>query len=290
MKKICKIILLVLIIFNISACTNTENKNLKILTTVYPINFIVTELYKESEIISIYPDGANISEYTLTDKQIEDYSKNDIFIYNGLSNEQTIAKNLINKNKKLNVIDVAYGLKYTTGLEELWLSPNYFIMLATTIKNNLKDFTSSKYINDEIEKNYKSLEETVSIMDAELRNISSEAKKVGKGTIVVSSNVLKFLENYGFNVISLEDKENSTTANQNSIKNHFKNGTYTTIFMKDNDEKTELINTLEKNYNAKIILVNSMNTISKEQNTDNETYLTLMNKFIEEIRSATIGN
>lgn len=287
MKKLTKILILLVVLFSTCGCSQKESENLNILTTVYPINYIINEIYKEGNVTSIYPDGADISNYSLTDKQVEEYSKNNIFIYNGLSNEQTIAKNLINKNKKLNVIDVAYGLKYTSGMEELWLSPNYFIMLATTIKDNLKDFTNSNYVNEEIEKNYKELEETLSLVDAKLRSISENAKAVNKNTIVVSSNVLKFLENYGFKVISLEDKEYTSTINQNNIKSHFKNGTYTTLFMKDNDQKTDLIKSLETTYNAKIITVSSLNTISKEQREENENYLTIMNKFISEIEAAT---
>lgn len=287
MKKLTKILILLVVLFSTCGCSQKESENLNILTTVYPINYIINEIYKEGNVTSIYPDGADISNYSLTDKQVEEYSKNNIFIYNGLSNEQTIAKNLINKNKKLNVIDVAYGLKYTSGMEELWLSPNYFIMLATTIKDNLKDFTNSNYINEEIEKNYKELEETLSLADAKLRSISENAKAVNKNTIIVSSNVLKFLENYGFKVISLEDKEYTSTINQNNIKSHFKNGTYTTLFMKDNDQKTDLIKSLETTYNAKIITVSSLNTISKEQREENENYLTIMNKFISEIEAAT---
>lgn len=287
MKKLTKILILLVVLFSTCGCSQKESENLNILTTVYPINYIINEIYKEGNVTSIYPDGADISNYSLTDKQVEEYSKNNIFIYNGLSNEQTIAKNLINKNKKLNVIDVAYGLKYTSGMEELWLSPNYFIMLATTIKDNLKDFTNSNYVNEEIEKNYKELEETLSLVDAKLRSISENAKAVNKNTIVVSSNVLKFLENYGFKVISLEDKEYTSTINQNNIKSHFKNGTYTTLFMKDNDQKTDLIKSLQTTYNAKIITVSSLNTISKEQREENENYLTIMNKFISEIEAAT---
>lgn len=288
MKKI-KAILLLAILLTTTACDTRNSEGLKVLTTVYPISYIVSEIYDQGNITSIYPDGADVEAYNLTDKQIKEYSKNDVFIYNGLSNELTTAKNLINKNSKLKVIDVAYGLKFNNGIEELWLSPNYFLMLATTIKTNLQDFTDSKYANEEIEKKYKKLEETLSVMDAELRNVAKSANDINKGTIITSSNTFKYLNNYGFNVISLEDEENLTTNNLNNLKNNFKNGTYSTIFIKDTEEKTELINTLEKDYSAKVVTVNTMTTLTTESKNNNENYLSIMNEFIEDIKNATLG-
>lgn len=289
MNKMKKITIILLALLTTTACTKQKNDGLNILTTVYPINFIVQEIYNTGNITSIYPEGANIEEYNLTDKQIKEYSKNDIFIYNGLSSEQTTAKNLINQNRKLKIIDVAYGLKFNNGIEELWLSPNYFLMLANTIKKNLQEFTNSKYTNEEINKNFKHLEETISIMDAELRNIARNAKEANKNTIVVSSNMFKYLENYGFNVISLEDENNLTTINSNNLKSNFKNGTYTTIFVKDTEEKSDIIKTLEKEYGAKIITANTMTTLSSEEKNNQENYLSIMHDYIENIKVATIG-
>ncbi len=288
MQKI-KIIILLFGMLLTTACDTKNSENLNILTTVYPINFITEYLYEEGNSISIYPNEADIKNYSLTEKQIKEYSKNDIFIYNGLSNELTIAKNLINKNRKLHIIDVAYGLKVQNGTEELWLSPNYYLMLATTIKENLQELINSKYTNEEIEKKYRELEETLSIMDAELRSIAENAKLANRETIIASSNMFKYLNNYGFNVISLEEEENLTTINLNNIKNNFNNNTYTTIFMRDTDEKTELITTLEKDYKAKIITVNTMSTLTTEEENNKETYLTIMDEYIENIKTATLG-
>lgn len=288
MKKL-KTITLLLILLITTACDTKNRDGLEVLTTVYPIQFIVEEIYSQGTISSIYPDGANVEKYNLTDKQIKEYSKSDVFIYNGLSNELTTAKNLINKNSKLKIIDVAYGLKFNNGTEELWLSPNYYLMLATTIKNNLQEFTNSKYANEEIEKKYKELEETLSVMDAELRNVAKSANDINRGTIVASSNVFKYLNNYGFNVISLEDEENLTSINLNNIKNNFKNGIYTTIFIKDTEEKTELITSLEKNYNAKVVVVNTMTTLTTDAKNNNENYLSIMGYYMEDIKNATLG-
>lgn len=288
MKRIFALICILIITFSCSGCFKKDDlEGATINTTVYPITYIANTLYGDSSNInSIYPNETDVKNYKLTQKQIDEYSKSDIFIYNGLSNEKQIAKNFLNKNKKLKIIDVAYGLKYNYGVEELWLSPSNFLMLASTVKTNLTDFIDNKYLVEEINKNYNALEEEISIMDAELRAIATSKENP---TIVVSSNLFKFLTNYGFNVISLEDEENLTQNNLTSIKSNFKNKKYNSIFMKDTDEKTELIDTLVNSYDAKIITVNTMNTLSEENVKNNDTYISIMNEFLENIRNVTLG-
>lgn len=289
MKKLKTIFIIIIALFCTLACDTNNTEGLNILTTIYPITYVLEEIYPEGNISSIYPSGANINDYSLTAKQIKEYSKNNVFIYNGLTNELTIAKNLINENSKLKIIDVTYGLKNENGLEELWLSPNYYLMLATTIKNNLKEFTNNKYVNENIETKFAKLEENLSMFDAELRNVAKSAKDLNKSTIIVSSNAFKYLNSYGFNIISLADEGNLTNINLNNIKNNFKNGNYTYILMKDNDTKTDLINDLEKNYNAKIISVNTLTTLSEENIKNQEDYATIMRDYLENIKNITLG-
>ena len=60
-------------------------ENISITTTVYPITYIIQTLYGEyGNITSIYPNGVDASNYELTDKQINDFSKTNLLIYNGL--------------------------------------------------------------------------------------------------------------------------------------------------------------------------------------------------------------
>ncbi len=283
MKKRILGIIIIGLLFLTTGCGNNKSDGLNVLTTLYPIEFIAEQIYQDGSILSIYPNGAEVANYTLTNKQIKQYSKNDIFIYNGLSNEQEVAKNLINNNHKLYIIDVAYGLKYENGIEELWLSPNYYLMLAKTIKDNLKDFVSSKYAKEELEKKYEDLADKLSVMDAELRNVAKSANEINKGTIIASSNMFKYLENYGFTVISLEE------ANLNSLKNNFKEKKYTTLFMKDTEEKNSAIQELVQE-GAKVVTVNTMETLTSEEKENNDTYFTIMNEYMENIKNATLGD
>lgn len=267
---------------------NLKKDNLEsatIYTTIYPIKYLTEFLYKDyATIESIYPSGADVVSYELTSKQIKKYAKADLFIYNGLSNEKTITKNLINKNKNLLIIDVSNGLSYTYGVKELWMSPNNYLMLAKNIKDYLKEYLDSKIIVNYVDQKYEDLAEILSLKDAELRSIGKEAKEKGTNTIVVSDNVFKFLENYDFNVVSL-DEENLTEGTLNSIRNNFKKENYNTILVLDNNY-TDNINSIIKDYKAKAIDVKSMINVDSD-NTDD--YLTVMQDLIDNIRNICLN-
>ncbi len=285
MKKIFKIMTLCLFMLGLSGCGEDSLSNMQVYTTIYPIEYLTNYLYGENhQVSSIYPKGADVSTYELTDMQKENYSKGGLFVYNGLTSEKELAREFLNRNPDLLLIDVAYGLNYEYTIEELWLSPNNFLMLAKNIRNNLIDYTNSTVLIESIEQKYSEIEEELSFMDAELRSVATEAQTEGTATLVVSSNKLAFLSNYGFDVIILNED-----ANGEAIQDGFDDGTYTDFYLCDTDLKTEFITNLESEYDANIISVDTMYTISDEEANNNETYLTIMRDFIDNIRNTTLG-
>ena len=281
-KNLLKIFCLLLGLFSLTGCFKRDDmEDISIVVSTYPIEYIVKSLYGAySNIDSIYPSGVDVNNYELTDKQISDYSKNTLFVYNGLSDEKNIARSFLNQNRNMKIIDVSYGLniEYGKTSEELWLSPNNYLMLATTTKNNLSDFINSKYLIQMIDTNYKKLQEDLSLMDANLRSIGAASKKA----VITTTNTLKYLENYGFTVISLEDSKNVTT----DLKNNFKNGTYTTLFIKKG-ETSDTITDLTKNYKAKTVEINLMNTLDSKERENSDDYLSIMNEYLRNLREAT---
>ena len=289
MKRIFKgLFLMGLVLMLSTSCIKRDDmENIEIYTTIYPINYIIERLYGSySTINSIYPTGVDIDNYEFTDKQLNDFANGTLFIYNGLSNEKQVARKLININKELKIIDVAYGLKNEYGDDdssELWLSPNNYLMLATTLKNNLIDYIDNNYIKDEIEKNYKKLQEELSLIDAEMRTIASSSAQKSKNTIIVAQNSLKYLENYGFNVISLEDSKNYT----NQLKSNFDSETYKYIFSLDG-KTNDKVDDLVKNHKAQIVTVNTMKVLSDEEVKNNEDYINITRTFIKNLSDVVL--
>ena len=171
-------------------------------------------------------------------------------------------------------------------MEELWLNPSNYLMLASNIKDNLEEQIGTKYINEEISVKYNELKEQLSIMDAEIRSIAKDARERGQSTIIASSNVFKFLEDYGFTVISLEDYE-SSSASLSTLKNNFNSGTYQYLLVKNTEPTNDLINEITTQTNATTITVNMMDTLSEEDRQNNENYFTIMEEFLNNLKTIT---
>ena len=266
MKRIKMLILSICMLTILGGCSfkETNLENAKIYTTVYPIEYITNYLYGENSVIeSIYPDGVELEEYELTDKQVENYATGDLFVYVGLGKEKDIAKKLLNENDKLLIIDSTFGLNYSNSIKELWLAPNNFLMLAKNVKNSLNEYLDNSFKEEDVTKKYDELYTNVSWVDAELRNIAKEAKENENNTLVVSTNTFKYLESYGFNIVSLEDIEKSGSENAvNDIKSKFKNSKYTKIIKLKGEDNSDLVNELVKSYKADTVTINDMVTNS----------------------------
>lgn len=285
-KKVFLILGLVLISLFITGCFKRDNlEDVTIYTTIYPIEYLTERLYGyNSNVLSIYPNDIDVKNYELSSKQIKEYSNSSVFIYNGLSNEMEIARNFVNENKKLKIIDVSYGLKYTYGVEELWLSPNNYLMLASNIKSSLNEIVTSKYIKDEIQANFNTLEEDISLLDAELRSVGSASLASKKNNLLIASDVLQFLNNYGFETTLLK-----TEKEMNSIlKNQLKNGKYKYILMLDSDEQSEFLKQIVANYKLEVIQVDTMDVLSDQERKLNENYLTCMKAFLEQLKKISL--
>ena len=285
MNLIKKGFLLILAIFLTTGCSLTKDslEDATIYTTVYPIGYLTEFLYSDyAEVDSIYPNGADVSNYELTEKQLREYAKSDLFIYNGLGNEKNIAKDMININDNLLIIDVSNGLNYTYGIEELWMSPNNYLMLAKNIKDYLIEYLESTTIIDYVKGKYDELAEILSLKDADLRAIGKEARENGTNTLIVSNDVFKYLENYGFEVISL-DEETVTESTLNSVRDEFDEGTYDTIIVLDNNY-TDSINSIIEDYEANTIDVSSMASFVE----GSSDYITVMQQFIDDLRNLSL--
>lgn len=271
LKKLSLLILIILL----TGCTINKNNmdNINIYTTTYPINFLIDELYgKHAKIYSIYPTGINLDEYELSNRKIEEYSKSDLFIFNSLDKDRDYAVKMINLNDKLKAIDVSTGMKYEHAIEELWLNPNNYLMMAENIKEGLSEYIDNPYLVEEINNNFETLEYDISKLDAELTETIIDANHK---TIVVDNNMFKYLEKRGLKVISLEENADLTTnrieeveklINENKIKYIFSN----------NNESNNTINNLLNKYDIELIKLNTMHSIDGGITNSNDDYISIM--------------
>ena len=268
------------LVFLTSGCFKKDDlEDITIYTSVYPIEYIVDTLYgKNSNVKSIYPDGVDVSKYSLTDKQIKDYSKGNMFIFNGLSDEKDYVTSMFNYNKDLMIIDTTATMEYNNHVEELWLDPSNFLMMSLNVKNGLLEYITNQYLKTEIDNNYSKLKLEISNIDAKIKLMNENSSKK---TIVVDNSSFKFLEKYGFEVISLEDNEELTDQTISDVIRMVRKKQITYIFSTDANNLNKNVQKIVKKTGVEILELNDLSNLTENQRNSKEDYISLLNENID---------
>lgn len=284
MKRFVSIFILAILVFSLTGCLKRDTmEDITIYTTNYPTEYITRRLYGDySTINSIYPDGVNINNYKLTEKQIQDYSSADLFIFNGLSNEKDYVEPMREINKDLKIIDTTLYMEYNNSIEELWLDPSNFLMMAQNIKTGFNEYIDSYYLNNQIEEKYEELKVEASNLDAKIKEVISNGNST---TIVASSNLFKYLEKYGVTVYSLDESNGDVNAVYNQVVNMINDGDIKYIFTIANEESNSTVKKLTQNTNVEIQEWNTLSNLTETQRTNNEDYFTIMNSNLELLKN-----
>lgn len=227
MKKAFTLILSIFLLTGCNIIKENELKDADVYTTTYPVNYIINYLYGDNaNIYSIYPNDVNFKEYQLSDKKLNEFSKSSLFVFNSQDIDRNYAVNMINLNSDLKLIDTTLGMNYTHSIEELWLNPYNYLMMAKNTKTSLNEYINDPYLNKQINEKYEQLQYELSKLDANYKETLKNAKYT---TIVTDNSLFKFLEKYNIEVICLEE----------NIK---------TISIKDGDS----LSNISKEYNVSI--------------------------------------
>lgn len=283
MKKVIRL-LLILMIFSCTACLKRDSmEDITIYTTNYPMYYVTKRLYgKFSNVKSIYPNGVDIDKYTLSNKQIEDYSKSDLFIFNGLSKEKDFVDKMRKTNKSLKIIDSTLYMEYANDMDELWLDPSNLLMMAQNIKTGFKEYIDSYYLNNKISSNYDKLNIEASNLDAKIKDIVESGNS---NVIVTSSKMFKYLEKYGLTVIVLDENDSGIDMTVSEVKRLIKDGRVKYIFIKNTEEESDTIKSLTKSTGVTIQKWHTLSNISESDATDNKDYFTIMNENLELLKN-----
>jgi len=282
MKKI-KILIITIILISLTGCLKKNSmEDIKIVTSSYPIEYVVNELYGEhSEITSIYPKDDETINFEVTDVLLEQYSNNDMFIFNGLTKEKEYLNNISKNNKNLMIIDVTgKNIKNDTiaSTEELWLNPNNLLTIANNIRKGFKEYIDSTYLINEIDSNYENLKIELTSLDGKY---FSTGKNATNNIIIVSDDAFLFLKKYGINVISI-DPDTAKDKDIAEAKRMLNNGTCKYVFIKYLEDD-ETINNFLNETSAPSIELYTMTNL-KGLTINKNTYITLMNQNLENLK------
>lgn len=247
-------------------------------TTSYPLEYAASELYSDyANISSIYPNGADTT-YEVTDKKKDIYSGGETFIYSGISNEAYLAKDLLNKNGNLRLIDATKGTSTNERFSSVWLDPSNYLMLCSNIKSSLIDYTTNIYTKEKIENNYKELNEKISELDVQLYDIG---KNGNYNTILTTNDVFNYLTKYNINVVSLDENNENINKSYADAKKLIEGKKIQYIFYLAGDTFNEMQEKLISDYSLVKVEINDLFTLSDEERNENKDYITLMNEIIE---------
>lgn len=276
------IVLLIPIALITSGCTDDSMDNIEIIVTNYPNEYITKKLYENHATITpIYPDGVDINNYKVSNKQKHDYAKKDLFVYNGLiEKERNLAIDLLDINPNLKIIDTAYVLETDYSPEEMWLNPSSLLMMSQNIRLGLEEYITSTYLQKEVDDAYDKLKIELSELDADYRvAVESTEHK----TIIVADSALKYLEKFGLDVICIDSDANQKTLSQaeKAIKN--KNVSYIMLFKGEevNENAKKLLDTYT---DIQKLELHKLDNISDTERSNKENYNTIMRSNLELIK------
>ena len=278
MKKIILVILtLILVLTTTSGCIKRDSmEDIKIITSSYPIEYLVKEIYgNHATVENIFPDDENINKYRFNDKQYNNFSEKDLFVYNG-KNASDIALELINRNDNLLLIDSTLGMEYNYGVEEVWLDPSNLLMMAQNVKNGLEEYISNAILIKEINDAYQDLKVSLSELDAELKVTLENASSK---KIVVTSKSLQYLEKYGFEVIVLNDETIDKTFED--VRKLADDGEIKYLYNFVEEKMSDKVDRFASEVNLKKTPLYRLDSITDDQRANGDDYISLMKDNID---------
>lgn len=293
MKKF--ILAIAVISICLSGCFKRDTmEDITIYTTIYPLEYVVNRLYGDySNINSIYPKGVNVQLepckgnchnelYTLTDKQLSDYSQGDLFIFNSLLYEGGYIQKMMDNNRNLKIINATDNMTDDElyGLEELWLDPSRLMTIARNIKKGFNEYISNYYLKNNIEENFNQLKEELDKIESKL---TETTKKADNKIIVVGNDVFNLLAKpkYGLTVYSLEENDNLTEKTIEQVRTLINNGTIKYIYIKQHEEVNNTIKSLVEGTEVEIIKLHMLVNLTESEINNKKDYFTIMNENFE---------
>ena len=287
-----KIIISILSILSLTGCSFIKSdalKDIDVYTTTYPVNYLTNYLYGDNaNIHSIYPSDVNFKEYQLSDKKINEFAKSSLFVFNSQDIDRNYAVNMINENQNLKLIDTSLGMNYNHSIEELWLNPYNYLMMAKNIKTSLNEYIKDPYLNKQISEKYDNLQYELSKLDA---NYKETLKNTKYTTIVADNELFRFLEKYNIEVIILEENIKTITIKEGDSLSDISKEYNTTIsdILTYNNKLDENIKIGEKiKIPIKTIETSNVNKVKKLISEDKIKYIYSNNKESNSIVSSLI--
>ena len=302
MKKAICLILILLTVSGLCACSDAAktNKKINIVAVSFPeYDFARAVAGDNADISMLIPPAGEAHGYEPTVSDIKAVSKCDLFIHTGGESDNW-TENLIasSGNKSLKIVALTNEVehleqnehnhshnKYTFD-EHVWTNPENVISIVNSIKDTLSQIDSE---NKEIyEANAKTYCEKLEELDENIKEVTENAKNK---TLVFGDRfpLTYFAEKYGLEHLAAfsgcsEDTEASASTIANLI-DYVKENNIPVVFINELSN-TSIADQIAKETGAEVKTFYSCHKISKDDYESGKTYIDIMSRNIENLKIA----
>lgn len=295
-----------LLLFLLTACNssneNTENEQLIIYTSIYPIQYVAEEITGDNATVkSIYPPGVDAHTYEPTSKEITELAKGNAFIYLGAGMEsfaETAADAL--KSQDILFIEIGehdhlftedehkhddHGHDHGDHDPHIWLDPLRMIEIGEIVKDELVTLNPEK--EGEYVENFKALKEDLTTLDEEFTEILET--KENKQLLVSHAAYGYWEERYGIEQIPISGLSSSDEPSQKDLAEIArlaeKEELNYVIFEQTGSNR--LASIIQEYIHADKLTIHNLEVLTEDNIAENENYLSLMKKNLEVLDQAT---
>jgi zinc transport system substrate-binding protein len=291
-----------------SAATNKADTNqISVVTSFYPLYFLASEIGGEHiKAVNLIAAGVEPHDWTPKSRDLSTASKAQLFLYHGAGLEGWVDAFLkgLSKDSGVATKEISKGITLIEGSEEeheeehadeeahehgsadphTWVSPKSALKLAENVKNSLIEVDSANQAD--YEKNYEALLTKLEAIDADY---TAKLAQVPNKNIVTSHEAFGYLaRDYGLKQVSIMGLNPDAEPRAQDLLDIAK-------FVKANNVKyiffeelvsDQLAQTLASEADVETMVLNPLEGLTPEQEKDDQTYLTLMERNLQNLVQA----
>lgn len=273
--------------------TTTESTKVHISATFYPLAEFVRQIGGEHVVVStVIPSGIEPHEFEPKPQDITNLLSSDLVVYNGAGFETWIEKTIPDLQKNdVKIVKVSQGIELISSSDQespldphIWLDPVIAQQIVDKIASELQE------INPENSTQYK---QNADQFKAQLQGLDQKYLTMmptcTNRDVITSHNAFGYLAaRYNFNVTSIagispEDEPSSQQLAQIVNIARSKNIKY---ILFESLVSPRLSDTIAQEVGASTLVFNPLEGLTEEEVANNENYLTIQNKNLENLRTA----
>lgn len=296
-----------------TAAGNGDNEQVSVVTSFYPLYFLASEIGGDHvKAVNLVASGIEPHDWTPKSRDLDTASKAQLFLYHGAGLEGWVDGFLKGLSKDSTVVtkEMSNGITLIEGSEDeheeehehedehvdeeahdhggvdphTWVSPKSALKLAENVKNSLIEADAANQAD--YEKNYAALKTKIEAIDADY---TAKLAQTTNKDIVTSHQAFGYLaRDYGLKQVSIMGLSPDAEPRAQDLLEISK-------FVKANGVKyiffeelvsDQLAKTLANEADVETMVLNPLEGLTPDQEKDGETYLTLMERNLQNLVQA----